>query len=501
MKLSFPFIRLLILGLLAAFPIAARAEPRSDDLLAHGSDERFWIARYETPPANLPEASPQTIFYFRGPGDASFVRFPLRSGRVLSLAHRGTQLAALLEGGDWIMASESGTISEGPPLPDGAQLIDLAGSDDTFWAIGSAGISPSSTAAASPASATSAPAATTSPATTQASAAPPSFYKLDNGVWKALAPLPPQAKLGKVPASLTIIDHVPYLAFADGRVVRVVRHDGSAWKTAALLSGDGAVVGARLLRGTAAPVVWIIREKGAHSLDFLSDSSPPRHVALSFNHASVQNLAVAYALGRIRVLFGGGKNLEEQDLDASTGMPCGAVIPVVFQTELPVYGIVHAMQYVIWTALFLAILGAMRFRRLMQGMVFDLEKIHLAPLGRRLSAGVIDLFPLIIGIALFERPMTDYGREIVMVASVGLYVLHTALVEMLAGRSLGKWLMNLHVVGLTGERPSRLSLLLRNLLRVIDVGLFFVPLIVIVISPLRQRTGDVAAGTLVVRSE
>ena len=143
----------------------------------------------------------------------------------------------------------------------------------------------------------------------------------------------------------------------------------------------------------------------------------------------------------------------------------------------------------------------MRFRRLMQGMVFDLEKIHLAPLGRRFSAGVIDLFPLIIGIAIFEGPISDALREVVLAASVGLYLLHTAIGEMFTGRSLGKWLMGLRVVNLAGERASWPSLLLRNLLRVIDVGLLFVPLIVVVISPLRQRTGDVAAGTLVVQSE
>jgi uncharacterized RDD family membrane protein YckC len=308
--------------------------------------------------------------------------------------------------------------------------------------------------------------------------------------------------LGNVSPSLTILDRVPYLAFADGLSdVRVVRYDGSSWKTVAILSGRGAVINVKLLSGTPAPVVWIARQKEADTLDFLSDPSPPRHAALSFVPSSSQNLAVAYAMGRIRVLFGDGKSLSEQDLDPSNGTVSGGITALVFQTEIPVYGIVHVMQYVIWTALFLAILGAMRFRRQMLGMTFDLDKIHLAPLGRRLSAGVIDLFPIVIGIAIFEGPISDQAREIVLAASVALYLLHTALAEMFAGRSLGKWLMGLRVVGLTGERPNKLSLLLRNLLRVIDLGLLFVPLVVVLFSPLRQRTGDVAAGTLVVRAE
>jgi uncharacterized RDD family membrane protein YckC len=500
-KSSLPFSRLLIVSLLATFPVGAGAEVRSNDLLANGSDERFWIARYETTSEGRSNNSPPTIFYFRGPGDSNFVRFPYTGDRVSSLAHRGTQLAAVLAGGNWIMASEDGTSSEGPALPDGARLIDLAGGDDTFWAIGSAGVLPGTTTSA-PATATSPTSASTSPATTQATAVPPAFYKLDNGVWESIAPIPREAILGSVPASLTIIDHVPYIAFPDeAHAIRVVGLDSSTWKTIAVLSGDGAVTSARLLRGTAVPVVWIARAKGSDTLDFLEEPRPPQHVVLSFVPSSAQDRAVAYALGRIRVLFGTGKTLSEQDLDASNGNISGTVIPVVFQTEIPVYGIFHAMQYVIWTALFLAIVGAMRFRRQMQGMVFDLEKIHLAPLGRRLSAGVIDLFPLVIGIAIFEGPISDQTRELVLAVSTGLYLLHTATSEMLTGRSLGKWLMGLRVVSLTGERPPWLALLLRNLLRVIDVGLLFVPLIVVVISPLRQRTGDVAAGTLVIQSD
>jgi uncharacterized RDD family membrane protein YckC len=503
-KIFLPSIRLLILGLLVAFPGAARGEIRRGDLLALGSDERFWLARYEPAPANSPDGSAKTLFYFRGPGEASFVRFPLGSdGRILAICNRGTQLAAMLQGRSWIMASETGTLSEGPPLPNAATILDLAGDEDTFWAIGTPGVfvTPTATTTTAPAT-TSTPPAATSPATTQAIAVPPSIYELVDGVWKASARVPTRALLGNIQPSLTILDRVPYLAFADGlNAVRVLRYDGSSWKTAAILSGQGAVISVKLLAGTPFPVVWIARQKEADTLDFLSDPVPPRHVALPFVPSTSQDLAVGYAMGRIRVLFGDEKALSEQDLDLSNGTISGGVTALKFQTEVPVYGIVHVMQYVIWTALFLAILGAMRFRRQMLGMTFDLEKIHLAPLGRRLIAGVIDLFPIVIGIAIFEGPISDEARENVLAASVGLYLLHTALGEIFAGRTLGKWLMGLRVVSLTGERPNKLSLLLRNILRVIDVGLLFVPLVVVLLSPLRQRTGDVAAGTLVVRAE
>jgi uncharacterized RDD family membrane protein YckC len=78
------------------------------------------------------------------------------------------------------------------------------------------------------------------------------------------------------------------------------------------------------------------------------------------------------------------------------------------------------------------------------------------------------------------------------------YVIYTTAVESLSGRTLGKLLLGLRVVGLDGKPASTGALVTRNMLRVIEVGLFFVPALMILVFPLRQRAGDVAAGTLVV---
>ncbi len=493
-------LRLLILSLIVAAPSAALAEARNENLLAHGAEDRFWIAQYVPKSASQPDVPPHTVVYVRGAGDSSFFRFREAGGHILALAHRGEQLGLLLEGGEWVMASDAGTSSEGPPLPGGAQVIDLAGGDDTFWAIGTGGVIPAP--ATVPTEPSTAPTTNAAPATTQSVAFPPSLFRLDDGVWKSLGPIPRAATIGVERSSLAIIDHVPCLAFVDGtRVVRVVQFDGSEWRTVALLSSDAPVTTARLLRGTSRLVVWIAREHAADTLDFFSGATPARHVALSFVPASADSVAVACALGRIRVLFSSGASVSEQDLDVADGSIAGTVTKISFPAEVPVSGIVRVMQYVVWTALFVAILGAMRWRRRMQGMTFDLEKMHIAPLARRASAGLIDLFPFIIGIAVFEQPLSSQSREIVMAASIGVYLLHTALGEMLTCRTLGKWLLGMRVVSLTGQRPPLISLLLRNVLRVIDVGLGFVPLVVVILSPLRQRTGDVAAGTLVVRSD
>jgi uncharacterized RDD family membrane protein YckC len=81
------------------------------------------------------------------------------------------------------------------------------------------------------------------------------------------------------------------------------------------------------------------------------------------------------------------------------------------------------------------------------------------------------------------------------------YIIYTTVIESLAGRSLGKLLMGLRVVGLDGEPANPGALTTRNILRVIEVGLLFLPLLLVPLSPRRQRAGDVAAGTLVTTAE
>ena len=58
----------------------------------------------------------------------------------------------------------------------------------------------------------------------------------------------------------------------------------------------------------------------------------------------------------------------------------------------------------------------------------------------------------------------------------------------------------LRVVNLDGSRVRPRAAMLRNILRVVDLTLALFPLVMIFLSPLRQRIGDVAAGTLVVRA-
>jgi uncharacterized RDD family membrane protein YckC len=131
----------------------------------------------------------------------------------------------------------------------------------------------------------------------------------------------------------------------------------------------------------------------------------------------------------------------------------------------------------------------------------------LAPFAQRLAAGLIDLWPIYAGELLivhhFNRGVklsqvyTDRFSMWVSIIAVAVYLLHTLVAELIWQRSLGKMFVGLRVVGLDGNRPAPAQIVLRNLMRVIEVMTGFL-LLVVFFNPLRQRAGDLTAGTVVV---
>jgi uncharacterized RDD family membrane protein YckC len=85
-------------------------------------------------------------------------------------------------------------------------------------------------------------------------------------------------------------------------------------------------------------------------------------------------------------------------------------------------------------------------------------------------------------------------------ALVALGLLYYIVCEALTGMTIGKRIVGIRVVAEDGEHVSLGAAVVRNLLRPVD-GLFFylVGAIFALTSPHRQRLGDRAAGTLVVR--
>jgi uncharacterized RDD family membrane protein YckC len=154
----------------------------------------------------------------------------------------------------------------------------------------------------------------------------------------------------------------------------------------------------------------------------------------------------------------------------------------------------------------------MRQRNNMTEAVRHVEDLHLAPVSRRLIGGAIDLLPIVIGVIIGAELAQSGAQPLVsrltirspevacFAAGVGAYLLLTTVLELLLGRSLGKLLSGTRVAALDGARPSPAAVLIRNLLRIVDLVLWF-PVVFVIFSPLRQRIGDMAAGTVVVRND
>ncbi|MGH7686276.1 MAG: RDD family protein [Candidatus Dormibacteria bacterium] len=69
----------------------------------------------------------------------------------------------------------------------------------------------------------------------------------------------------------------------------------------------------------------------------------------------------------------------------------------------------------------------------------------------------------------------------------------------MGGRTPGKAAMGVRVVMLDGSAPDFSALVVRNLVRIVDVGVVYVGVVVMFFHPLSRRLGDLAAGTVVVR--
>src|SRR5258708_2757866 len=89
--------------------LAAAAETR--EIIVHGSDSMYWISRFER--AERTETF-YTLIQSRpiGPSD-QWITIAKLSQRVISLSNSGTQLAALLDNGDWMLLWDGGS-SNGP---------------------------------------------------------------------------------------------------------------------------------------------------------------------------------------------------------------------------------------------------------------------------------------------------------------------------------------------------------------------------------------------------
>jgi len=105
-------------------------------------------------------------------------------------------------------------------------------------------------------------------------------------------------------------------------------------------------------------------------------------------------------------------------------------------------------------------------------------------------------------------PLMFFGEDVAGAVQIVLYfaitILYSVATEwMWRGQTLGKRLLGLRVVDARGLRLEPSQIVVRNLMRALDAlpALYLVGGIACVVSRHRQRLGDLAAGTAVVRNE
>jgi uncharacterized RDD family membrane protein YckC len=131
-------------------------------------------------------------------------------------------------------------------------------------------------------------------------------------------------------------------------------------------------------------------------------------------------------------------------------------------------------------------------------------------IGRRIGAALIDLlicFVLLIVLGLLIGESESGGGSVSVNLEGGAALIYVLLVlgyffafEAASGRTIGKQLFGVRVVTIDGATPTPGRVAVRTVLRLVDGILFYaVGLVSVAVTRRRQRLGDLAAGTTVVR--
>ena len=483
------------------------AAPRMRAIHAEGvpADKSLWVVQsWEDSDTTQPPQS--TSLWSRREGSSKWKSEPGIPFGVTQVTHLRDSLVVLLDSGQWLMVGQS----TGWPLPDQARILALTGNDNELLAIGQPGAPttlPTTNATSKPSVTFTTRPATTTVETAAFSAAPASLYRLDTGAWKSLGIIPKQV-LGTHYA-LGIVRAKPTIAsLSDGKLYLWQLPQQGPWQ----LLGEHAIaanavptVPTRVLEDAGRALVFITGTTGPAELLVFTDTwHNPIFLAAQATELQFRDLGIAG--GMIRFVFVEKDDIRERRISTRDFQVEGtdATLPLIKPWD--VHNVVDTIQY--FDMLLLAAVMLFFFsKRDRKKNKIDWKKYQLSPVGKRVFAAMIDSIPVLV-MLMYVRFQLEHveaisdifaNREafILYAGSIALYVGHTTLIECFFGRSLGKMITGLHVLNMEGKRPNMVAMLLRNLLRVIDVTMPLVPLLVLYM-PLRQRLGDMVAGTVVV---
>jgi uncharacterized RDD family membrane protein YckC len=485
---------------------AADVTPHS--VLAHANDQQFWVARID----HLPNSTDQTVVYYRLVGqDDKWQKLCTVPARIDQIAAQGNLAAALLGDNSWLLMYTDGSTVTAGPLPASGKIVALAGGK-SWWAVGQVAGGMASVERAKRGSSATRPTSRQSAtraveATSQPSKPELVLFELAGNDWTAVAPLPVDAP--EIPrVALSIIDGVPYVGTFEDAVIRVSHLDGQKWVPDMRAAGMTQAASFKLLADSGPARLWVQQQGDPDLLYLLGRASEKPMELQSIADIPARDRTIALFSGSLRMIGRSDEGLVEQRYVVDTGKPEGKPARLSLPPVSTVLDIQSMQTLVAIGALLLVMLGWFRQQNVPEKEPTKLEAVTLAPLGRRLVAGLIDASPVILTMLVFMVRDRQYvnlsiqSRQLMLLlaywASSLFYIIFTTLVESVAGRSLGKILFGLRVVKTDGQAPGTGALVVRNLLRIFDVSLFFLPLLSVVLFPLRQRAADLAAGTLVI---
>jgi uncharacterized RDD family membrane protein YckC len=511
-------LSIIVLFLLASAALAG--PPR--DVLAHSAGEWTWFAHVSRTVGAVPPLTPESnehteVFALQNAPGQQWQPLPVLPGRAVALAGRSSQLAVLMNDGQWLTLWPDGSAS-GQPLPAAGRMKTLSDDGTHLWAIGSVngGIAAANLALEHDAAATQ-PSTAPMPPDLSATPVPAAgeihlshsvpakmvVFRETDGRWATVAEMPADAILSPdEDLSLVVVAGEPLVSFkTSSGAVRTLRYaTDHIWQDVRPIENP-TVDHFRVLGDGFKPLLWwTTGNSPGEFLPDVSGESPP--IQLQWNgKEQLDGLPTATFAGGYLCVFGphAGKVMEQRYKLDGTAVDAAAEVNVatdVNDTLLPRW-----FELVLLTSMGFSV-GASVFRQWAEPAKGPVVKPpEPALLSSRLGAGVLDALP-VLGALFFiliktdvlsnDRAMPVTEALIILGSALAFYVLHTTIVELITGRSAGKWMFGLKVVTLEGTAPTKGQLLIRNLLRVID------PLIMIMISPQRQRSADAVAGTMVV---
>jgi uncharacterized RDD family membrane protein YckC len=498
---------------------AAVAQPSVRQLLAHGTGEyaglprQIWVATVD--PARAGARPEQTVVRFReAAGDEWQASEPLQL-RAVGLTNEGSRLVALFADGTHGYYSAPQAYTAGISLPGGAHPIALAGGR-TLWAL--ARCDPSLlTSQPTTAPTRLAPATTRALSTTRALLPAPTYplvlFSMDQQ-WTPRESWPddlPEPKLQ--PLSLAVVGDWPIVAVADAQGAIHIHRFGPEARRYAPVRPDQNVLDFKLLAGQDGVVLWLLTPTGGGELWAMDGTArlPLKHDRPPLHPGQVD---IAFTGDFYRLFFLSKDQLLEQRYSTRDGQPDGLPVPVSRPRSALLDTQINWFYIIGLGVLMFLLMGTLRKQRSRPVARILPGGWEVAPLGTRILAAIIDAAPLIAAaVVIIPRVNEDNYRTLLIDDAVsrhwaligsGVYLLHTMISEMLTARTLGKLICGLRVVALDGQAARSSAIFFRNVLRIMDLPLpapmgLIVDAAIVLYSPLRQRLGDLAAATLVVR--